>query len=136
MEVLLPGLVVPANPAIPAGLIKGRRTKTDGSDNLRTGQKQIAQLGSHQGGALERMLAADEPVPDQVLGVLGIHNEAPMQIGNFLDGRGQPGQRRQRLPVVEKPALGGSLSPGRRRWQAYQALLLQSFHANVGRTQT
>jgi hypothetical protein len=38
------------------------------------------------------MLAANEPVPDEVLAIVGIRNEAPMQIGDLLGGSGQYGQ--------------------------------------------
>ena len=89
--VLFHGLGIPANPAIAARQIEGRRTKTKGTHHLRTGQNKVTQLRSHQRSSFERMLTADEPVPNEVLRVLRSGNEAQMQIADLLDRLGQLG---------------------------------------------
>ena len=69
--ILRHSLGIPANPTIPARQIEGGWTKTNLAQNITfTGHDQITQLRPHQRSPLEGVLATDEPVPDQVLGVL------------------------------------------------------------------
>jgi hypothetical protein len=82
------------------------------------------------------MQAVNEPVPDGVLGIVGIGNEAPMQIGVLLGGSGQFGLGGKGLPVVEELAFGGGASFRGRGRQANQALFLQAFETDIGGAQT
>ena len=69
VPVFFEGLGIPANPAITARQIEGRRTKADGSEDSGAGQQEVAQLRAHQGSAAQGMGAADQAVPDQVVGI-------------------------------------------------------------------
>jgi hypothetical protein len=82
------------------------------------------------------MLAVDESVPNQVLAIVSIGNEAQMQIRDLLDGPGQSRQRGQGLSVVHQLALGPTGNSGGWGRQAYQAKFLQAFDAHVGGAQT
>ena len=136
MTVLFPGWGIPADPTIAASQVEGRRTETEGPDHVGPGPNQVAQLSSNQGSAVERMQAADESVPEEVLAIVRIGNEAQTQIGDLLDGPGQLGQRRQGLPVVEKLAFGQTGGSGGWGWQTHQALFLQAFDADIGGADT
>jgi len=76
-------------------------TKSNRSQNPLLTANQIPQLCPEQGSIFQGMLADDEPIPQQVIGVLVINNQLQMQILYPPSGPWQLGQGREPLAIID-----------------------------------
>ena len=95
----------------------------------------MSPIRSHQGSPLQRVLTADHPIPNQVLGIPVVDDQAQMEIFDPLDRRGELWNRRQRLTIVQERSFARTSRSGSQRRKLHTAELLQSLDTHVGRTQ-
>src|ERR1035438_8470518 len=132
--ILLPPLRVPADPLVPALQMKGRGTKPEGAHDPSLTLHQIAQLRPDQRSASQGMFPHDESIPDRVVRIVFVLNEAQAQSGNDPAPGRQLGQGRQSLAIIREAAGPLERSARLPRGQLHQPARFQPAQSRTGRT--
>ena len=115
--------------------MEGCRPEPESAQDAVLRADEIAQLSADQGSRLQGMEANDQPIPKQMIGVVGIGEQLQMQVADLVGRAGQLRQRGQVLSIIHQAP--GLLARSARlgRSQAHPILGLEPFEGHVGRTE-
>jgi len=111
-----------------------RGAKSERSQDPLLAANQIPQLSPEQGSFFQGMLADDDPIPQQMIGILVITNQLQVQILYPPSAPGQLGQWREPLAIIGQFAGLVAGTPSLGRGQPHTSEFLQTIERDVGRT--